>query len=97
MNEHRSYLSPLSEQELYDLWMELKEERPILYEKYCNPDYSRPDFEDELRSVDGGIGAFVGRKFPSVRFYPEQNNIHDDMLTFHVRYLGKTGLGWESK
>lgn len=97
MNEHRPYLSPLSEQQLYELWMELKQQYPILYEKYCNPDYDRPDYEEELLSVNGGIGAFVGGKFPSIRFYPEQHNIHRDMLTFHVKYLGKTGAGWQSK
>jgi hypothetical protein len=73
MPEIRPYRSPLSEQELYELWMELKEQLPILYEKYCNPDYNRPDYEEELLSVNGRIGVFVDRSFLTSTFI--QNDI----------------------
>lgn len=94
MNEHRPYVSPLSEQELYDLWMDLKLKWPVLYERYSNPDYSRPDYDEELRSAHGGVASFVRQRFPDVNFYPEQMDILSDMINFHGRYLGKSGLGW---
>jgi len=95
MNRNRPYLSPLIEQELYDLWMGLKEKWPILYEKYENPDYDRPDYEEELRSVNGGIGFYVHECFPDVNFYPERVNILSDMINFHGRYMGKNCSGWK--
>lgn len=87
MNERLKYRTDLSEADLHDLWMALKEKYPNAYDNYRN--ISNIQDEDEADQWVLGLSGFIGNHFyySNEKYYNFRSEISGDMMSFAYRYL----------
>jgi len=81
--------SGLTNAELAALWAALKQELPLLHDRFLNPDYDAANADRALKDRDGALREFIGRAFLDALRPAEAAAVYLDMKTFfHCRKVG---------
>jgi hypothetical protein len=92
MSKWHEYTSGLPEDELNRLWMIIKEKWPDTYIRLTNPNYSDPNYDEDIQSLDGAIHSVIWTEHPVSPEYPRHYQIYHDMKVFLGFYLTRNSL-----
>src|SRR3712207_5341435 len=92
MTDYLKYQSELDEDELYRLWMLIKEKWPVAFDALTNPDYLDPDHDEKDRACDAVIHSVLDREHRVNPRFPKHYDMYHDMRVFLGFYLDKNAI-----